>query len=123
MEVTAKFEPNLKTERNLSKLPDEVLKEVALQTLDFAYPTIPLSNRKNSGKLRLTSKEHGAQKGYGGYYIGSFTDYASYVWKMSQTKTNWSTPGTGSQWYARTLKKHGKTIIDNAVNKAWKDNM
>ena len=123
MEVTAKFEPNLKTERNLERLPDEVLKAVALQTLDFAYPTIPLSDRKNSGKLRLTSKEHGAQKGYGGYYIGSFTDYASYVWNMDNDRTHWTTKGTGSQWYARTLKKHGKTILNNAVNKAWKDNM
>ena len=33
MQVIAKFEPNLKTERNLSKLPDQVVFGVAENTL------------------------------------------------------------------------------------------
>ena len=27
---------------------------------------------------------------------------------------NWTTPGTNNKWYARTLKKHSSTIINNA---------
>lgn len=118
-----KFEPNLKTEKGLKKIPDDVLYSIARQTLDLSYTTIPLSGEKNAGKLRNTSMAHGVRKGYGGYFIGSFTNYAQYVWKMNDERTNWTTPGTHSQWYARTLKEKGKMILDNAVNKTWKENM
>lgn len=124
MQVVAKFEPNLLTERKLNELPGEVLYTIARQTLDMSFQTIPLSNKKNRGNLRVSSLEKGVlSDGYTGYAIGSFTDYASRVWNMNDLTTNWTTPGTHSQWYARTIKQYGKTILDTAVNRAWKENM
>lgn len=120
MQVIAKFEPNLKTERNLSKLPDQVVFGVAKNTLDL---TISKEFIPRKSKDMLRSSEAGGVRGSNSqYYIGSFTDYASYVWKMPQS-TNWTNKQSKSQWYAYTLKVYGKTILDNAVNKAWKDNM
>lgn len=124
MEVVAKFEPNLKVEQSLKRLPDEVMFAIAKETLDFSIPHIPMSNIKNhSGTLRRSSGrgESGVHKTGEGYYIGSFTDYASRVWKMDDATTNWTTSNTHSQWFAYTLKRYGKTIIDNAVKQAWKD--
>lgn len=122
MQVIAKFEPNLLTEQKLKRIPDEVLFSIAKQTLDFSIPIIPMSiGRATSGTLRRTSVQGGVRSMDGGYYIGSFTDYASRVWSMDDDITNWSTPGTHSQWYARTLKEKGKVILENAVNQTWKD--
>lgn len=122
MQVIAKFEPNVITEQKLKKIPNEVLFAVAKQTLDFSIPSIPMSvGKATSGTLRRTSVQGGVRQCDGGYYIGSFTDYATRVWNLDDNTTNWSTPGTHSQWYARTLKNKGKVILDNAVNQVWKD--
>ena len=125
MEVIATFEPNLKTEHNLEKLPGEVMYAIAKQTLDMTIPSIPMSiGLPTSGALRRTSMSAGVlSDGYNEYHIGSFTEYASHVWNLNDTTTNWTTTDTHSQWYARTLKQHGKLIIDNAVNRTWKENM
>ena len=124
MEVVAKFEPNLITEKKLSKLPDQVMYAIAKQTLDMSINIIPKSDTpSHSGTLRISSSAGGVRGSDGNYFIGSYTTYASYVWNMNDTSTNWTTPGTHSQWYARTLKEHGKLIIDNAVNRTWKENM
>jgi hypothetical protein len=87
--------------------------------LDLSYPIIP----KDSKKMAISSKAGGVRGGNGNYYIGSYTNYAKYVWKMPQSQTNWTTPGTGNQWFARALKKHSSTIINNAINNAWKEDM
>ena len=124
MEVIAKFEPNVLTENKLKRIPDEVLFSIAKQTLDFSIPHIPMSNEKNhSGTLRRTSGRgaNGVHECLGGYFIGSYTDYASHVWTMNDSTTNWTTSDTHSQWYAWTLKRYGKVIIENAVNEVWKD--
>lgn len=118
MEVKAIFEPNLATEKKLNELPNQILYSVARETLDMSYPSIPMSvGRKTSGALRTSSVANGVRSCPGGYYIGSFTDYASYVWQMNDSTTNWTTPGTHSQWYARTLQKNGRTIIDIAISR------
>lgn len=122
MEIIAEFQPNKQTEQKLERIPDDVLFAVARQTLDLSIPIIPLSvGHPTSGSLRRTSAQGGVRSCDGGYYIGSFTDYASYVWMMDDETTNWTTSGTHSQWYARTLKEKGKVILENAVNQAWKD--
>ena len=36
---------------------------------------------------------------------------------------NWTTQGTGNKWFARALKEHQTTIINNAVNEAWRKDM
>ena len=122
MEVVAKFEPDLLTEKKIKRIPDEVLYATAKQTLDLSVPIIPMSiGRPLSGELRRSSVSGGVRSCEGGYYIGSFTKYASAVWNFDDDTTNWSTIGTHSQWYVRTLKEKGKIILDNAVNQTWKD--
>ena len=119
MEITAQFEWNPRTKKGLQKFPGEFLYTVARQTLDISYPTIP----KDTGRMRTTSMAHGVRSSAENeYYIGSYTDYASSVWKMPSS-TKWTTLGTNNKWYARTLKKHGKSIIETAINQSWKKEM
>lgn len=108
-----------KVKNGLNEIPNDILYMIAKQTLAFSVATIP----KDTNKLRATSVAGGVRSCPGGFYIGSFTDYASSVWKMNDSTTNWTTPGTHSQWYARTLKEKGKVITDNAINQSWKDRM
>lgn len=121
MEVIAKFEPDLNTERNLNRLPDEILYTIAKEVLDMTdskeyFP-------KRSSDLERSSMANGVRGENGEYYIGSFTEYASYVWNMPQEDTNWTNPNSKSQWYAYTLKENGQLILDTAVNREWKENM
>lgn len=118
MNIAVEFKPNKKTESGLKRIPDEVLYRIARQTLDMTSPIIP----KDTGRLRTSSNSGGVRGGNGDYYIGSYTDYATYVWNMNDS-VNWSEPGTHSQWYTRTLKEKGEVIINNAVNQAWKELM
>lgn len=103
-------------QKRLKGQPDKVLYAVASMTLDMTYPTIPKSNLTGSGKLRQTSKSAGVRGSNGDYYIGSYTEYAKYV-NTYPTTTNWSTPGTTSNWYKKTWKKKGKVITDNAIGR------
>ena len=96
--------------------PDKIMYAVASMTLDMTYPTIPLSNKVNAGKLRQTSKAAGVRGSNGSYHIGSYTDYALYVYNRPDT-TNWTTPGTNAEWYKRMWAKRGKTILDNALGR------
>lgn len=124
MDVLCEFEWNRKTKKGLEVLPDNILYSIAKQTLDISYPSIPMSNLVNhAGTLRRASMSGGVKGGNGDYYIGSYTKYASIVWNRDDTTTNWTTPGTHSQWYARTLQKKGQIILDNAINQTWKENM
>lgn len=123
MEVYYEFEWNNKVLNGLQRIPDDILYTIARQTLDRSYNLIPMSAIPNhKGFLRLKSIGGGVKGGSGDYYIGSYTNYASRVWSMPES-TNWTTPGTNNKWYARTLNKYGKTIIDNAINKSWKEDM
>lgn len=95
----------------LKNFPDKVIKQIARQTLDQSYQTIP----RDRGNLRTSSKAYGVKGGNGDYTIGSTTSYAKYVWNMNPN-SNWTTPGTTSQWYINYFKKKGKSIVANAVN-------
>lgn len=117
MEVSVKVVSNTKTQAGLKVIPDRVMYSVARQTLDMSYSLIP----RRKGKLRTSSMSAGVRGSNGNYYIGSYTSYASYVWNMEGV--NWTTPGTDGKWYARTIKRHGQTIINNAINKGWRETM
>lgn len=122
MEVSCQLKWNPKVHKGLKTIPDDILYEVALETLDRSYNLIPMSNIKNhSGTLRRSSKSGGVRGGNGDYWIGSYTKYASYVWNMEGV--NWTTPGTNNKWYARTLKRYGQTIIQNSISKSWRKDM
>lgn len=103
---------NLKAKKELLEAPNKITYAVARQTLDRAYTTIP----KDNGRMRRTSTAAGVRGTDGNYYIGSYTSYASKVWKMPSS-TNWSEPGTNNKWYERTWKKYGKTIQQNVVER------
>lgn len=122
MEIYYDLQWNESALKGLKKIPNDTLYAIARQTLDRSYPLIPMSNIKgHAGTLRRSSMSGGVRGSNGDYYIGSYTDYASSVWKM--TNVHWTTPGTNNQWFTRTLKQYGTTIIDSAINKSWKDNM
>lgn len=126
MEVSVKLVPNTKTQAGLKVIPDRVIHTVARMTLDTARDTdiIPMSppGTKTRGQLRRTSMAGGVRGSNGNYYIGSYTSYASYVWKMPDS-TNWTDKKSNNRWYTRTLKRHGQTITQNAINKTWRDVM
>ena len=101
--------------KNIDKFIDGVIYSVARETLDKSYTTIPLSNRVNSGRLRSSSLAYGVQGGNAEYKIGSTTSYARYVWTMNNNTTNWTTPGTGSEWYTRFFKIYGRGLVSQAI--------
>ena len=124
MNVTCTLEWNKKTENGLNNIPNDILYAIAKQTLDMSQPIIPKSAIPNhSGTLRRSTASGGVRGGSGDYYIGSYTNYASYVWSMNDATTNWTTPGTHSQWFSRTLKQYSSVIINNAISQGWKENM
>lgn len=111
VEVDVKLDKN--TFNKINQFPDKFLYRVARQTLDISYEYIP----RLTGRLRNSSTAYGVkQHSRLDYSIGSQTSYAKYVWVMNDSKTNWTTPGTGSQWYATQFKKKGKSIVQNAIN-------
>lgn len=124
MEITYTLEWDKRTKNGLNRIPNDILYVVAKQTLDMSQPIIPKSDIPNhSGTLRRSTASGGVRGGNGDYYIGSYTNYASYVWSLNDSTTNWTTPGTHSQWFSRVLKSYGNVIINNAINKAWKEDL
>lgn len=85
---------------------------IARQTLDITFPHIP----KLTGKMRKTSMAAGVRGQNGDYYIGSYTNYAKYVW-VKPKSTNWSEPNTFGKWYEEIWKKQGKSIVDSCVGR------
>lgn len=106
---------NQKTFDKIQNAPDKIVYSVASNTLHRSYPTIPMSNDKYKGQLRRSSMAYGVRGSNAIYKIGSNTSYAKYVWVMNNETTNWTTPGTGSQWYINYLKKHGKQLIAESI--------
>lgn len=104
--------------KKLEEYPDKVVYTVARITLDKAYPTIPLSNKVGSGKLRQSSASAGVRGGNGNYYVGSYTSYAMAVYTMEDRhNVRWSTPGTTGQWYKKLWDKQGNAILNSAVER------
>ena len=100
----------------IEEADDKVLYTISRMTLDMTYTHIPLATYKNAGKLRQSSTSAGVRGSDGDYYIGSYTNYAKYVWNMG-SNTNWSTPGTYGKWYEEVFKKQKNSITKNAVER------
>ena len=49
--------------------------------------------------------------------VQDYTDYAKYVWQMPNESTNWSTPGTASEWYKRYWNKSGKSVVNTVLER------
>lgn len=95
-------------ENKINKVvPDEIIYGVARATLDQVQPTIP----ENTGKMRRSTLAGGVKGGNGEYQIGSYTNYAKYVYVKDNAKTNWTTPGTNSHWFKEYFLKHGNSIL------------
>lgn len=106
--------------KRLTTTADNMIKQVAKMTLDASIPITPMSATPgHSGTLRkATIGFHGLGVigSNGVYQIGSATDYASKVYVYPDS-TNWTTPGTGNQWFAKTWKRRGKSISKIAISK------
>lgn len=122
MELGVDIEFDDKTLQYLKNFPSKFLYSMARQTLEFGYTTIPLSDSENRGRLRSSSLSYGVkQHSELDYSIGSQTDYAVYVWNMNNETTKWTTSGTGSEWYARTLKQKKDIMTGIATVEALND--
>ena len=112
--VELHFSENKHLKKEFEKHIGNILYDVARQCLDSSYSITP----RTTGKMANTSMAKGVQTAsYNDKYIGNYTDYAIYVWKMNADRTNWTTPGTTSKWFENTMKSKGATFILNAVSK------
>ena len=116
--VEVKFKPIPNLSEKLVERCDKIIYEIASETLRQSESVIPM----RTGAMRRSSMTAGVKGSNLNYYIGSYTNYASRVWNFPEN-TNWTTPGTNNQWFARTLKTHGATIINSAIDKGWKEVM
>ncbi len=110
--VVIKWTPGAK-EKLCNTTPDTIMFEIARETLDHSYPTIP----KLTGKTRGTTLAKGVQGSDCKYKIGSYTDYASIVYVRDNNRTNWTTPGTNSYWFSDFFQKYGQSIINSVVER------
>ncbi len=115
MNFEVKWTPGVQSK--ILGMPDKILYKIARMTLDYSLTSIP---KGKTGNLRKTSIQGGVKGSKGKYYIGSYTDYANAVYNMKNA--NWTTPGTGSEWYKKTWDKNQGSIIQNAVKEVAKQN-
>lgn len=115
MKVQAKVRFIRKNLQKVEQAPDKIMYAIARMALDMSFTKIP----KLTGATRQTSTSAGVRKRGNSYVIGSYTDYASYIWDMESriSNVNWSEPGTMSFWYEDTWKKKGQKIKTEAINK------
>lgn len=116
-----KIKWNKATQKKLATLPKKIIEEVATDLLGKSYPTIPMSSalerNANRGRLRRETVAKGVQSKGNIVFLESPTFYASFVWDMNDSKTNWSTPGTGSEWFEKTWQKQGNSITKSAIER------
>lgn len=123
MDVSVEFRFNQKVLNGLKIMPDDVLFEIAKQTLDFSISQeiVPIGETQ---KLIESSAEYGVHRSKGDMTIASTTHYAKYVWNMPQATTHWTNEGKAhNKWYAYTLKKYSQVFINNAIYKSWRKDM
>ena len=94
------------------EVPDKIIYEIAETTLNLSFPVMP----ENTGKMKRSCLAKGVQGSDMNYKIGSYTDYAAYVYVMPD-KTNWTTPGTEAYWFRRTWQKYGQSILQEACER------
>ena len=117
MDVSVELKWNSKVYNGLKKIPDDILYEIARETLTYSYPIIP----KDTYTMARQTIANGVRGGNGDFYLKSSPGYAKYVWNMENV--NWTTSGTNNKWFVRALKKHGATIIDGSIKKCWRRDM
>ena len=119
MKVDLKW--NRQTKKLLETLPDKIVQEIALETLNLTAPIIPMSSalerNLTRGRLRRETVASGVQKNNNTYYLESPTYYANYVYNFNDSTTNWSTTNTHSKWFERSWQKQGKLITDRTVER------
>ena len=112
MKVSVKVKLEPKLEENLTFREDRIMYEIASETLKATELGIPL----RTGKMRTSSMNSGVKGSNKKYYIGSYTSYAKYVWKMDEN-VNWTTPGTNNRWFERTWKNAGERITKYVIER------
>lgn len=126
IQASATFKWNEKARINLQKAPEKVMRSIARQTLDYTRSDKVVANSEHhkyklppghrSGTLeRSMGKGDSGVKGdfNTGFYIGNFTDYASYVYPMEGV--SWSNPNTKTKWFEYVWDTKGVGIINNAI--------
>ena len=119
--MKVKLKWNNKTRKLLKELPSKIVQEIALETLNITYPTIPMSSvmvhNNNRGRLRRETITKGVQNEGKKFYLESPSPYAPFVYNFNDTTTNWSTPNTHSEWFDRTWKKQGNVISTRVIER------
>ena len=110
--INATLKWNEKTKINLQKAPEKIMYQIARETLDLTGSSKVTAY--DTGKTEQSMYKEGVKGDFNsGYYIGNFTDYASYVYYKSGV--NWTNPNTKTKWFEYIWKKHGNSIINNAI--------
>jgi hypothetical protein len=102
-------------EEQITEFEDKTVYYVAVLTREYtkgarAYPH--LSGELEAQEIRSPIKK----AGLGVYSLLDGTDYAKYVYKM--TNVNWTNPRTQPQWYSTIFRRKEKTIVDKAQERA-----
>lgn len=112
IKIDATFKWNDKTKMLLQQAPEKILRQVARQTLDMTGSNKVTAYK--SGKTESSMYQKGVQGDFSnGFYIGNFTDYASYVYPKSNVA--WTNPNTKTKWFEYIWTRYGSGILDNAV--------
>lgn len=111
VKVDVKWEPGA-YDKLTKEVPDRTMFEIAETTLNMSFPIMP----ERTGRMKQTSLAKGVQGSNCNYRIGSYTDYASYVY-VKPDNTNWTTPGSEAHWFMRTWERYGSSITNEAVER------
>lgn len=112
MKVSASFNWDNTVKKKIEQMPDRIIYGIARATLD-TVGSMQVTPWK-SGTMERSMYSKGVQKNSDGYYIGNFTDYASYVYVMPQ-KTNWSRAGSKAQWFETVWEQKGEAITNECI--------
>ena len=103
---------NENTKRLLTQAPDKMMYAIARRTLDEVGSS--KITPYDTGRMERSMYSSGVKKDGQGYYIGNFTDYATYVYDYGNG-TNWSRATTEPQWFDYYWKLRGAGITDECV--------
>ena len=112
MKVSANFNWDKSVKKKIEDMPDKLVYGIARATLDIvgSMQVTPYL----TGTMERTMYSAGVQKDSEGYYIGNFTDYASYVYKKPQS-TNWTRPGSKAKWFETVWGQKGESIMNECI--------
>lgn len=112
MTIDASFEWNKHTKKLLEEAPEKMLRQVARMTLDLTGSSKVTAY--NTGKTEQSMYTAGvAGNMNSGFYIGNFTNYASYVYPKHNV--HWTNPNTQPKWFEYIWERNGQMITDTAI--------